>query len=292
MNNFWTWLLLANSLMVSSQHSLPSPADGSDVMLAAVSRGHHTVLGMVPDEKIAKGTTFVEPLARLTPSGQWRSLPCFADTDGKHYLDQNACLKFEQEYLSKPHTYIVVSADGRGATIEAAPTKLDECFGYTGTGAYSGGQIQMSTIAATSVDFFADSPAPQVLSDAATKPVLKAFASAVPGGLDSTLDLKVFSLQLENHDLVLVQRSYVEKAGKPLMLIFAIGEMNQGHFQLLQWKQNTGDQDEIALGTVHLKNGRDFLITSTVDPEGQWFRVYGIRDGKLVMIYSGGGSSC
>jgi hypothetical protein len=68
--------------------------------------------------------------------------------------------------------------------------------------------------------------------------------------------------------------------------------MDHGQFHLLQWKENTGDEDEVVLGTVRLTNGRDFLVTTVADPEGQWFRVYGIRDGKLVVVYSGGGSSC
>jgi hypothetical protein len=28
------------------------------------------------------------------------------------------------------------------------------------------------------------------------------------------------------------------------------------------------------------------------DPESQTFRAYGIRDGRLRLVYSGGGSSC
>ena len=290
MNNFWAWLLLTISVMASSQHSVPTPVQDSGVMLAAVSRDVR-VFRMSLGVDTAKGPVYVEPLARLTPSGEWRSLPCFADTDGKHYLNPNACSEFEQEYLSKPHTYTVVSAEGRGATIDAAPTALSECFGYTGTGTYSGAEIRMSAIAASSIDFFSDSPPPQLLHGAAATPVLKAFAAVVPGGLDSSLNLKIFSLRLEGQDLVLVQRSYAEPAGKSLKLIFAIGEVDQGQF-LLHWKQNTGDEDEVMLGTIHLTNGRDFLITTVSDPEGQWFRVYGIRQGKLAMIYSGGGSSC
>jgi hypothetical protein len=68
--------------------------------------------------------------------------------------------------------------------------------------------------------------------------------------------------------------------------------MDQDIFQILYWKENVGDEDEVVVGTVHLTNGRDFLITTVIDPEGQWFRVYGIRQRKLVMVYSGGGSSC
>jgi hypothetical protein len=50
--------------------------------------------------------------------------------------------------------------------------------------------------------------------------------------------------------------------------------------------------EERVLGTIRLKSGRDFLITVVPDPESQSFRVYGIRDGHLALIYSGGGSSC
>jgi hypothetical protein len=289
MNNFWAWLLL--TVVASSQHSVPTPAQDPGVVLAAVSRDART-LGMGSGKQSAKGAAFIEPLARLTPSGEWQNLPCFADTDGKHYLNQNACLEFEREYLRKPHTYSVVSAEGRGATIHAAPSTLNECFGYTGTGTYSGAEIRSSAIAASSIDFFSDSPPPQLLHDAGAMPVLKAFAAVVPGGLDSSLNLKVFSLRIEGQDLVLVQRSYAEPAGKSLKLIFAIGEVDQSQFHLLRWKQNTGDEDEVMLGTIHLTNGRDFLITTVSDPEGQWFRVYGIRQGKLAMVYSGGGSSC
>ena len=123
-------------------------------------------------------------------------------------------------------------------------------------------------------------------------PVLKAFAAAVPEGLDSSSNLKVFSLRLEGQDLVFVQRNYAESAGKPLQLIFSVGKMDQGQFHVLHWKQNTGDEDEFVLGTIRLTNGRDFVVTSVTDPEGQWFRVYGMREGKLAMVYSGGGSSC
>jgi len=291
MNKFWMWLLLTISVMASSRHSVPTRDQASGVMLAAVSvdaRLFRMSLGV----ETAKGPAYVEPLARLTPSGEWQSLPCFADRDGKHPADQNACLEFERGYLSKPHTYTVVSADGRGATIHAAPTTLSECFGYTGTGTYSGAQIRLSAIAASSVDFLSDGPPPQLLQDSAATPLLKAFAAAVPGRLDYSLNLKVFSFRLEGQDLTLVQRSYAERADKLPMLIFAIGALDKGQFHLLHWKQNTGDEDEVMLGTIHLTNGRDFLVTSVTDPEGQWFRVYGIQQGKLAIVYSGGGSSC
>ena len=288
MNNVWTWFVLAVSLLALSQNSVPTSAPDSGVIIAAVSRDAR-MLGM-GGQKPAKNVAFIEPLARLTPSREWQNLPCFADSDGKKYLNQNDCLQFGREYLSKPHTYTVVSAEGRSATINAGPTTLSECFGYTGTGTYAGGETPMAAIAASSTDIFSDSPAPQLLSNAAAKPLIKSFAAAVPGGLDSTLALKVLSLRLEGQEFLSVQRGSFDAAGTKL--IFAIGKKDQGQFQIVQWKENTGDEDEAVLGTVHLTNGRDFLITTVTDPEGQWFRVYGMRHGKLVRVYSGGGSSC
>jgi hypothetical protein len=58
------------------------------------------------------------------------------------------------------------------------------------------------------------------------------------------------------------------------------------------YRNHEDDQDERVLETIRLKSGRDFLVTSVSDPESQFFRVYGIRGGHLVLIYSGGGSSC
>jgi hypothetical protein len=181
--------------------------------------------------------------------------------------------------------------------INAAPTKLDECFGYTGTGTYSGANIERAVIAASSANFFSYSSLPQLLPDTEAMPLLKAFAAVMQGKLDSTQYLRTSSLRLEGQDFVLVQRTCADYAGKleaekSLKFIFAIGAMDQGQFHILQWKKNVDDEDELVLGTVHLTSGRDFLITAVRDPESQSFRVYGIRDSKLAIVYSGGGSSC
>jgi hypothetical protein len=139
MNNVWTWFLLMFFLMTSSQESMPTSSHHADAMLAAVSPDAR-MLGMSSGKGNGKGAAFVEPLARISSSGEWQSLPCFADRDGKKYAanQEEDCSKFEREYLSKPHTYTVVSADGHGATVNAAPAALSECFGYTEEGTYSG----------------------------------------------------------------------------------------------------------------------------------------------------------
>ena len=227
-------------------------------------------------------------LARLTQSGEWKSLPCGPD-------NQKNCLKFAHEYLSKPHSYTVISADGKGATIRAAPTTLGECYGFSGTGTYSGAALANSAIAASSDEFFADSTPPRHLAKEESAAVRKALARLIPMRLDSTKQLRIFALRLEGQDMLVIQRAFADIAtpenGRP-KFIFAIGTMNQHRFHVLRWKQNTEDEEERLLGTIRLKSGREFLITVVSDPESQSFRVYGIRDGQLLLIYSGGGSSC
>ena len=77
-----------------------------------------------------------------------------------------------------------------------------------------------------------------------------------------------------------------------LEFILAIGEMSEGHFHLIHWKENTGDDNEQILGLIHLKSGRDFLVDATSDPESNSFRIYGIRNAKLSIVFEGGGGSC
>ena len=258
-------------------------------MLAAVSRDDSMLGGGIGSGKwTGRGTVVVEPLARLTRSGKWESLPCDDSQVG--------CVEFERDYLKRPHTYTVVSADGRNAAVESAPTTLSECHSFTGVGKYSGAPIAKSAIAASFADFFADSPPPNLLDNEEAAPIRKALATLIPRRLDSTRHLRLFSLRLEGRDVIVVQRAFADFANVPghgeLKLIFAIGAMDHGGFHIIHWKQNTEDEDQRILGTVRLRTGRDFLITTVSDPESQSFRIYGIRDGRLALVYSGGGSSC
>lgn len=290
MKSLWLCLFLSAPAVVFSQQPVPSSSPDAGVVLAGVSRDNSMLAGGISgSSQTANGTVFVEPLARLTSTGEWQKLPC----DTSH---PDTCLKFEREYLSNPHIYTVVSADGKGAVIHAEPTKLSECYGYTGMGTYSGSDIRHSAIAASSIDFFTDGPPAHLLSKAEAQPILMALNGLIPSKLDSSLYLRLYSLRLEGQELVLIQRAFADYTGKldtkSPRFIFAIGTMEKGELHLLHWKQNIEDEDERVIGTVHLKGGRDFLITTVCDSESQTFRVYGIRDGKLVMVYFGGGSSC
>lgn len=258
-------------------------------MLAAVSRIDSMLSGGISSDKwTGRGTVVVEPLARLTSSGEWKSLACSA---GK----RNDCLKFAREYLNRPHSYTVVSSDGKGAVIHAAPTTLSECYDFSGPGTYSGASIARSAIAASSEGFFTDAAPPQRLGEEESAAALRAVRALIPSRLDSTQDLRLLSVHLEDHDMLVIERAFADipatRFGRPKW-VFAIGVVNQEHFNVLQWKQNTEDEQERVLGTIRLHSGREFLITVVSDPESHSFRVYGIRGGRLVLIYSGGGSSC
>ena len=263
-------------------------------MLAAVSRDNSALAGGIgTGSLLASGIVNVEPMVWLTSSGEWKSIDCDAS-------NQKGCNKFEKSYLSKTRTYTVISADGRGATVKAAPTNLSECFNYTGSGTYSGVPIGSTAIAASSTEMFTAGSSAKRLTAQDAEPVLKGLTTLVPSKLDSTKELRIYSLRLEGQDFFIIQRDFQGYASKPgydpqkdnLKLIFAIGSMAQGHFHLLYWKKDVEDENELVLGTIHLKGGRDFLVTSVSDPESQIFHIYGMKDGRLTLVYSGGGSSC
>jgi hypothetical protein len=283
-------LFLGATVVSFSQQTMPPPSRVDSTMIAAVSRNAAMFAGGVgPGERTGRGTIAIEPIAQLTSSGEWVRLPC----DARH---PNGCRKFGRTYLSKKHQYTVVSGDGYGATVHAAPATLSECFSYVGPRTYAGANIKQSAIAASSTDLFSDSPLLHHVGIAESKPALQALQAFVPKSLDSVAHLQLFSVQLDGQDVVVVQRTFSDIAGKDesLNLTFVIGVVEKGRFRILRgrWNPNHGDEDEQVLGTIRLKSGGDFLITSVSDPESQWFRIYGIRGGKVTLVYCGGGSSC
>jgi hypothetical protein len=272
-----------------AQEPAPTPLQAPDVMLVAVSRIESMLSGGIGSDKwTGRGTVVVEPLARLTSSGEWKSLSCTIGTE-------RDCRNFEREYLRKPHSYIVVSSDGRGASVHAAPTSLSECHDFSGRGTYSGANLARSAIAASSNEFFTDSIPPRHLGDEERAAALTALHALIPRGLDSVQDLRLLAVRLEEHDMLVIERAFADIPSKRTgqeKFIFAIGTISQGRFEVLQWKQNTEDEEERVLGSIRLLSGREFLITVVSDPESHSYRVYGIRGGRLTLVYSGGGSGC
>jgi hypothetical protein len=287
-------LTLSFSFIAVAQQPSPMEPSKKRAMLAAISRDSALVTGGIgPGRQSKPGQAYVEPIAYLTDTGRWQSLPCGAGREG---IQPKGCEQFGRQYLNKPHAYTVISADGEGTVVRSASVQLSECGNYTANGTYTGAAITRMAIAASNPDFFSHIDAPMALQREAAEPILQALATLVPKRLDSTKWLKVISLRLEGYDLIVVKREFgdlpetanVSERG----FIFSVGTVDNGRFRVQYWKENSNDEEECILGVIRLNNGRDFLITSVSDPEGHWFRVYGIRNGQLSLIFSGGGWSC
>lgn len=280
---------LALSILGMAQNPEPASSANPAVTIVAVSRDQSRLAaGLGPSRWAQPGNVVVEPIARLTQSGKWDRLPCVPGT-GK------GCEEFAREYLSKPHIYTVVSADGRGTSIHAAATTLSECYDFTGKGTYTGGSLAYSAIAASSDELFNGSPPLKLLDDEGGAQIYKAVAAATRFG--ATQQLRIWVVNLEAQSMLVVQRASGDEAktkGKELSNpVFAIGTMVQGSFRVLDWNHHAPmDEDEHVLGTIRLKTGEDFLVTVVSDSESHSFRVYGVRSGRIVLTYSGGGSSC
>jgi hypothetical protein len=280
---------------VTAQQPRKRSSPSATIMIAAVSRDKSALMGgLGPSVWTSRGTVAIESFGHLTPSGKWSDLPCSI-----HTFDipggQKRCLEFAHRYLSKPHVYEVVSSNGKGAVVHAAPTNLSECYNYSTTGTYSGVAIRNFAIAASSATYFAESVPPRPLSQAESVTVYKALKALTPKKLDTIKKLSLFEVRLEGHKMIVIQRTFPDVAKETeedYNLIFGIGNLDKGRFHILYWKHTVVPEQETTLGTIALKNGRQFLVTSVSDPEGHWYRVYGIRAGHLALIYTGGGASC
>lgn len=287
------WLVVSTMLAVA-QSQTPAPAPPVRSMVIAVSRDQSVLLGGVGGKDLAKdGTVQVEIMAYVTSTGEWSSHPC-----AQNYTKQ--CESFARQYLSKPHRYTVVSADGRGTEVLSMPVTLDECYDYTGVGTYPGASLHGTAIASDAPEFFAEGSAVTQVSPGDAAPIRNALRKFVPSKLDSLLELRLYRVELEGQQFIVAQRAYQDWASNPkydtgqgaLKMIFGIGKYEAGQFHLLHWKKNVEDLNEQIIGKVRLRSGKEFLITSLSDPESQTFHVYGIRDGKLAIVYAGGGSGC
>jgi len=298
------WLALAWAAPMILSAQTPTAAAKVNVMVVRVAHDNSIMGGGIGGSNFLKpGDASVQPIAWLTPSGDWLKVPCYKI--GGPYDDfsdySKPCHHFEREYLIQAHTYTVVSADGRGASVEVPHMNLDqECFGMGGGGTFTGGTIRFAAVAAESTDMFSvGEPARRMAGDEASV-VTRSLARVVGKKLDSTEDLRVYSINLEGQSLLAVERAFQDYANKhqPIEaaperdLIFSIGRMENGHFRVLYWKENTSDENEQVLGLIHMRNGRDFMVDSVSHPEGNFFRIYGVRKGELAVVFEGGGGGC
>ena len=301
MKYLWFGVLFLSSAILISQSSNPASfKDNADVMVVGVAHDNSIMGGGIGSSHfLPPGKAEVQPIAWITPAGEWKKIFCVW-TNGPGLSP--ACKRFDRDYLSKPHDYTVVSADGLDTVVHVKRMGLDtDCFGYGGDGHFTGGPIKSAGVAVESSANFISGSSAHRLSEEDAQPIRLALAATVGKKLDSTEELRVYSVVLEGRSLLVVQRAFQDYADKPkyapdqhvnLDFILAIGEIREGHFRLLHWKENTGDDNEQILGLIRLKSGRDYLVDTTSDPESYSFRIYGIRNGKLTMIFEGGGGGC
>jgi hypothetical protein len=297
MNRSLAGLALGLSIFAFAQRARSHGTPDNPVMIAAVSRdGSLLVGGIGSGSLLPNGKLDVSPLAWLTPAGDWKPIRC----DESHPV---ACREFDKDYLSRPHNYGVVSNDGWGANVRVSRMTLDnECFGYYGTGTYSGPTIHYAAVAASATGFFSPRKPAVLLTDSDADTVRRAFAGAAGSKLDSTRHLRVYSFQIGGEQFFAIQRAFQDYVSTPgydpqkdgeLGFIFAIGTMKQGQFHILSWQNKVdNDENEQILGIIHLTNGKDFLVNTVSDPESQYFRIYGIRRGQLSLVFEGGGGGC
>jgi hypothetical protein len=282
-------------VIYTSAGQVPSTtAKNSDqVMVVAVAHDASVIGGGISSSNfLPQGIASVEPIAWITAEGNWIKLEC---DDAK----TQACKTFDHAYLSKPHDYSVISYDGHG---NVQRMELDqECFGMGGRGKFNAGAIRSAAVAAEEADLFSAGASAHRLSEPDAAQMREALAQAVGSKLDTTKELRVYTVNLDGHDLLVFQRAFQDWASKPEFApthspefeeVFAFGYMDGSKLRILHWKENTGDDNEQILGVIHLRAGHDYLVSASSNPEGNEYRVYGYRDGKLVIVFQGGGGEC
>lgn len=286
---------LAAQGMAASRSAGKAPDDG--IVITAVSRDGAVLSGGISTGiRTLDGVADMEQIARLTTSGVWEELPC-----NYHWLtdaDIARCRAFAASYLSEPHQYTIVSADGYGATVQSSPSRLNRCYGITSQGIYYGQPLERTALAASDPSAFETGRPLTPMQGAAFQQALTAFAAAAPVHLNTLAGIRLYQVAWGGRHLVVVERSFTDfSSANPsvipnVKLLFAIGEMEQGRFRVLFWKRDTEDDNEQVLGAVVLKGGKEFLITSVNSPEAQFFRIYALDGGRVQVVFSGGGSSC
>jgi hypothetical protein len=286
--------LLTFPLALHSQAAPTSPPS------ALPHEGSATLLAVVRDWAFVAGYTGgwpsataprvpVELLAVVTASGKWidPTLKCWDE-------DSSGCQEFLDLYLNRPKEYIVLTSPGRGAAVHVAPvTKIGDCYGFSSDGILTTTAIGGSAIASDHPELFNASPVLQSASPAELAIVRTGLLNLGKDKIRRFEGVRVRKVQIEGQSYFIAERHSTPQ--RSLGIVFSIGRIEHGRFELIRWNDEggeDGDTVENALGVIRLKSGREFLVTTESDPEGQRFYAYGIKDGRLQIVFKGGGSSC
>jgi hypothetical protein len=287
-------VIIAVCLTAGAQAQIPAaPAPSSKEPIArllAVSSNWEALAGNVgawPDAKAPRIP--VEFIAVISASGHWSDPTKLCDE-----LRGNQCGLFLRKYVNYSPSYSVITEPGWGTSIAVSPVpKVDECFEFTSEGLPESYQFGQTAVAADAPDLFTQT-LPFEDASPAEIAVIRARPLALgPAKVKSFKGVMVRKLQLEGSALYIAQRHY--SMGTESGIVFAIGSIVRGRFELLRWNPlggEDGDTVESALGVIRLKSGKEFLLTVEHDPEGHVYYAYGLKNGRLAIVFKGGGSSC
>lgn len=306
-SRYLVFLGVLAGLLGCSVSSFAAAGSEQGVMLVAVSRQDALLTdGISSGRLLGPGELDVEPLARLTAEGRWLALPCVSAAPnpasdlvvgaGDSYLPGSACQQFVQGYLSQIRSYTLVSSYGFGLNLTAYPLHPAACINLEGQGSYDGSSMPYSAVAASSTSQFLPAPRFLRLEGEAYQAMLRRFSAVAPIPVAKMQGVRLYALSLGGQTFVVIERSFTDfSSTAPSVLanvpfVFGIGRLVGGRFHLLFWKKNLEQENEQLIGNVRLKNGQDFLVTSVNTSEAQFFRVYGLREARLQIVFEGGGS--
>lgn len=265
----------------------------SSAALLAVVKNWGSLAGTVGAWPTAKAPRVpVEFLVVVTASGNWIDPTRHCSSD--NYGDEAGCKLFLNQYLNHPKTCTIVTSPGRGTTVRVkAVPELGDCYDFDSSGLLSAPGIGPTAIAADRPGLFTAAPAWQSVSPAERAIVRKGLLALGADKVRNFEGVRVRKVEIEGQTIFVAERH--SSAQRQLGIVFALGRIVKGKYDLLRWNKNggeDGDTVESALGVIRLKNGREFLITTESDPEGQKFYAYEIKDGRLQIVFQGGGSGC
>ncbi len=287
--------LFAVYLVLGIQAQTRSPSapvrDERKARLLAVAKDWESQAGNVGAWPVAAAPKVpVEFLAMVSQSGHWSDPTTLCDEE-----HSSKCDLFLRNYVNYSASYRVITEPGWGVGITVHPVrKVDECYGFSSEGLPNSSQFGGTAVATDAPDLFVESPVIGSASPSEIGIVRSGLLRLGTSKVKSFGGIRVQKIRLEGSEFFVAQRHY-SKERPESGIVFSIGRINQGRFEVLRWNPDggeDGDTVESALGVVRLKSGKEFLLTTENDPEGHRYYVYGIKNGRLEIVFKGGGSSC
>jgi len=225
---------------------------------ASIHEKQATLLAVVKDWAFEAGYTGgwpsatpphvpVELLAVVTASGNWidPTLRCREE-------DNAGCKEFLEQYLNRAKDYTVLTLPGRGSTVHVEPVdKLDDCYGFWSTGTLSSGNTGDAAIASDHPALFDTFPAWQNASRSEIAIVRAGLLGLGPKKVKEFDGVQVCKIQMEGQMYFVAERHFT--AHRSSGIVFSIGRIDQGRFDLLRWNEEggeNGDTVESALACI------------------------------------------